>query len=42
MSQAYTTVDEWKEFSSAFEKFSDMVATLTDSRHGFWILLLIR
>jgi len=31
MSQAYTTVDEWKEFSSAFETFSDMVATLNDS-----------
>lgn len=31
MSQAYTTVDAWKEFSSAFETFSDMVATLNDS-----------
>ena len=31
MSQAYPTVDEWKEFSSAFETFSDMVATLNDA-----------
>ena len=28
MSQAYTTIDEWKEFASAFEKFSDIVTSL--------------
>lgn len=28
MSQAYTTLDEWEVFSSAFDKFSDMVAAL--------------
>lgn len=31
MSQAYTTLDEWEVFSSAFEKFSDMVAVLHDA-----------
>jgi hypothetical protein len=31
MSQAYTTLDEWTVFSSAFEKFSDMVTTLHDA-----------
>ena len=30
MSQAYTSLDEWKTFSSAFEKFASMVATLHD------------
>lgn len=28
MSQAYTTIDEWKMFSGAFEKFSDIVTSL--------------
>ena len=32
MSQAYTTLDEWEVFSSAFEKFSSMVATLHDAQ----------
>ena len=32
MSQAYTTLDEWEAFSSAFEKFSSMVATLHDAQ----------
>lgn len=30
MSQAYTAIDEWKAFSSAFEKFSEMVVSLYD------------
>jgi hypothetical protein len=28
MSQAYTTIDDWKMFSGAFEKFSDIVTSL--------------
>ena len=32
MSQAYTTLDEWNAFSSAFEKFSSMVTTLNDAQ----------
>ena len=31
MSQAYTPLDEWTVFSSAFETFSDMVTTLHDA-----------
>jgi hypothetical protein len=31
MSQAYTTLDDCKAFSSAFEKFANMVATLHDA-----------
>jgi hypothetical protein len=32
MSQAYTTVDDWKMFSDAFEKFSEMVTSLRSSQ----------
>jgi hypothetical protein len=31
MSQAYTTVEDWKMFSDAFEKFSEMVTSLRSS-----------
>jgi len=32
MSQAYTTVEDWKMFSDAFEKFSEMVTSLRSSQ----------
>jgi hypothetical protein len=32
MSQAYTTIDEWEEFSGAFEQFTDVVTQLRSAQ----------